>query len=275
VNLHIRRSLVVGGVIGSLVLGVVSIRVAARLAEAAGPPPAPPISMADLTARLQEEEARAAALQAQLDDLIGVTDQLRAALSGTADQVSLDGLTADELRARLQEAESTLATVTALLADAQARLARLAAAGSGTSGGGGGGTGGGGSGTGGSGTGGATPGPGGVGSTPGPTGGATATAAPFTLSLSNSSGDVSATWGYCASTPFDSYALVRSSIAEVHWPPETANTQVARIFSQGTLSTVDTGAPSGTSWYQVYCLVNRDAEVQISRTSNMVSITLP
>jgi hypothetical protein len=272
VNIRIRRSLVVGGVIGSLVLGVVSIRVAARLAEAAGPPPAPPISMADLTARLQEEEGRAAALQAQLDDLIGVTDQLRAALSGTATQVSLDGLTADELRARLQEAESTLATVTALLADAQARLARLAAAGSGSSGGGGS------AGGGGSGSGGATPGPGG-GATPGPTsgGGSTPapTSAPFTLTLSNSSGDVSASWSYCASTPFDSYALVRSSIAEVHWPPETANTQVARIFGQGTLSTVDTGAPSGTSWYRVYCLVNRDHEVQISRSSNMVSITLP
>jgi len=273
-NLHARRSLVVGGVVGSLVLGLVSIRIAARLAEAAGPPPAPPVSMADLTQRLREEEAKAAALQAQLDDLLGVTDQLRAALAGTADQVSLDGLTADELRARLQAAEDTLATVTALLADAQARLARLAAAGNGSSGGGGGSSGG--SGTGG---GGATPDPGGGGATPVPTGGAgptpATTTAPFTLSLSKSNGDVSASWIYCASTPFDSYALVRSSISEVHWPPETANTQVARIFSQGTLGTVDTAAPTGTSWYRVYCLVNRDNEVQISRTSNMVSITLP
>jgi hypothetical protein len=266
---RVRRSAVAGAVVASLLLGLVSIRVAAHLAEAAGPPSAPPISMSELTARLSDEESRAAALQAQLQDLVSVTDQLRAALAGTAGQVSLDGLTADQLRARLRTAEDTLAKVTALLAAAQARLAALGAGSTTGSGGGGGG--------------GGNP-PGGTGATtpPGVTPGATSpaptpgqTAAAFTLAVSAVSGGVRADWTVCGSTPFDSYALIRSSIAEVHWPPETGNTQVARIASVSTTTTTDAGAPSGKRWYQLFCLVKVDGEVKIARTSPMVSITLP
>jgi hypothetical protein len=270
VNLRVRRSLVVAAVIGSLVLGVVSIRVAARLAEAAGPPPAPPISMSELTQRLADEQARALGLQAQLDDLLGVTDQLRTALAGTADQVSVDGLSADELRARLKTAEKTLSTVTKLLADAQKRLASLGAS-SGSGGGGGSSGGGGGS----SGGGGATPKPASTtapGSTPAP---APTAAAAFSLALANVGGDVQAAWTACSSTPFNSYALVRSSISEIHWPPETKNTQVARIYDAATTTVTDTGAPSGKSWYRVYCLIKVDNEVKIAKTSPMMSITLP
>jgi hypothetical protein len=259
VNLRVRRSLVIGVVAASLALGVVSIRVAARLAAADAPPPAPPISMAELTQRLQDEQARAASLQSQLDDLNGVTEQLRTALAGTADQVSLDGLSADQLRSRLKKAEGTLAEVTALLAAAQARLAALGAStGGGASSGGGGGGGGA-----------SNPTPAPAGPTPRPT------STGFTLSLSIVAGDVKADWSVCGSSGFDSYALVRSTKSEIHWPPEDDNTQVARISSNGTTSFTDGGAPSGKSWYRVYCLVSDDGEIKTSRSTSTVSITVP
>jgi hypothetical protein len=88
-------------------------------------------------------------------------------------------------------------------------------------------------------------------------------------------GDVKADWSICGSSHFDSYALVRSTKSEIHWPPEDGNTQVARISSNSTTSFTDGGAPSGKSWYRVYCLVTDDGEVKTSRSSSTVSITVP
>src|SRR6476659_6012917 len=124
---RMRRILVTLGVIVSLVLGVVSIQVAAALTAAAAPPPAPPISMTELQARLTAEQARAESLQPQLDELLGVTTQLTEAIQATGDQVSTDGLTATELRTRLKVAQDQLARVNKLLKDANKRLAALGA----------------------------------------------------------------------------------------------------------------------------------------------------
>ena len=127
-NRRIRRTLVVSGVIASLLAGVVSIRFAADMTAAAAPPPAPPVSLDSLKTALAAEQARGAALQAQLDDLMAVTDQLTAALASTEGEVKVDGLTAKELRARLKAADAKLKTVNRLLKEAQRRLVALGAA---------------------------------------------------------------------------------------------------------------------------------------------------
>jgi hypothetical protein len=247
-NLHIRRALVVAGVVVSLVAGAVSIRVAAALAEAATPPPAPPVSIEMLQADIAAEQARAASLQQQLDELLTVTDDLTALIGTTDDQVTTDGLTARQLRDRLKAAQAKLATLTQLLKAAQARLGELHDA---AVGGGGGSA---------AGAGAATPRP---------------TAETLSLSLRLVTGGVSADWSTCHTAGFAGYAVVRSIDKEVHWPPETGDTEFARIGSQATTAATDTGAPSGSLTYRVFCLAVVDRETKVVGKSGTESITVP
>lgn len=215
-SMRLRRLTVIFGVIISLVIGLGSVQIAGSLAAAAAPPTAPPVSIWTLKADLEAEQARSASLQEQLNALLTVSEGLSAALNSTSDQVNLDGLTADELRARLVAAQGKLATVTSLLAAAQKRLA--ATSGGGTTASGGGTTASGGSGgtSGTTGTGGgATPAPGG-GTTPTPA--PTAAGATFTVAVV--SGGVRLTWPECTASNFFNYAIVRSPISEMHYPPE-------------------------------------------------------
>jgi hypothetical protein len=259
-NRPVRRIAVTAGVIASLLIGIVSIRLAAELTAAAAPPPAPPISMSELNAKLLAEQARAESLQQQLDDLLGVTGDLTSALSAAEGQVSVDGLTAAQLRDRLKAAEKRLALVNRLLRDANQRLAALGAAtktpppvsGGGSSGGGG-------------------------GTTPVATPRPTPTPAPggFSLALSLAGGGVFADWTTCTAAGFDSYALVRSADSEIHYPPEDRDTVVTRITSVSTTSASDAGAPTGKSWYRVWCLTRSDGETRTAATTSTVAITVP
>ena len=158
-------------------MGVVSIQIAADLTAAAAPPPAPPVSIETLKDQLAAEQARAAGLQKQLEDLLGVTGQLTVALDSTQSQVTDDGLTADELRKRLKAAESKLSAVNKLLRKAEARLAALGQSDKSTS-----------SGTKPT-TGGAAP-----GATRAPTPKPAAPATPFSLAVQLAGGGVQATW---------------------------------------------------------------------------------
>ena len=124
----IRRTVVIAGVIASLLLGIVSIRFAADMTAAAAPPPAPPVSLGSLKSALDAEQARGAALRTQLDELLSVTEQLTAALAATEGEVKTDGLTAKQLRARLKAADAKLKSVNRLLKEAQRRLVALGAA---------------------------------------------------------------------------------------------------------------------------------------------------
>ncbi len=241
--------------------GVVAIQVAAELTAAAAPPPAPPISMATLKGQLADEQARAASLQQQLEDLLGVTGQLTAALEGTEDQVADDGLTATQLRDRLKAAEAKLKAVNQLLKKAQARLAALgqsindASETTPPAGGGGG---------------------GGGGNPPAPT--ATPVpppAATFSLSLSLAGGGVRATWTTCSSSGFYAYALVRSTDSEIHYPPEDRDTLVTQVTSVGTTSATDSAAPSGRLWYRVYCLTRSGGETRVSKSTPTAQINVP
>ena len=256
-KLRARRLAVASGVIASLLLGILSIQFAALLTAAAAPPPAPPVPLETLRQELAAERDRSTWLQAQLDELLATTDGLTAALSATEDQVSIDGLSADQLRARLNAANDQLASVTKLLAAAQARLAAINAAASGASGSSGGGSSGGGSGTG------TTP-------TPAPT------AAPaFSLTLALSGGSVVATWTGCSVAGFAGYALVRSLDSEIHYPPEDKDTLVTTVTAQSTLSFTDSAAPAGTITYRVYCLRRQNNETQVAATTNSRQIQVP
>jgi hypothetical protein len=255
VHRRVRRTFVVSGVIASLLAGVISIRVAADMTAAAAPPPAPPVSLDSLKTALAEEQARGATLQARLDDLMAVTDQLTAALTSTEGEVKVDGLSAKELRARLKAADAKLKTVNRLLKEAQQRLLALGAApiktprpATGSNGGGGGS---------------ATP-------TPVPT----VAAAAFDMRVELVSGGVLATWNVCTASGFDSYALVRSTDSEIHYPPEDGDTVVAMITSKATTSFTD-AAPSGSAWYRLYCLTRSGSETRIAARSSTVRANVP
>jgi hypothetical protein len=257
VNKRIRRGGVIVGVALSLVVGLVSIQVAADLAADAAPPPAPPVSIETLKDQLATEQARAAGLQRQLEDLLGVTGQLTVALDATQSQVADDGLTADELRKKLKTAETKLSAVNKLLRKAQARLAALGAAATNAS----------------------------TGSKPATGGGAPAAKPPaakppaqtaaFTLSVGLGGGGVHATWTTCARSDFYAYALVRSTDSEIHYPPEDRDTLVAQITTKSATSATDAPAPSGNLWYRLYCLSRHDGENRIVATTSTQRITAP
>lgn len=257
---RIRRTFVISGVVASLLAGAISIRFAADMTAAAAPPPAPPISMEALRSSLEAEQARGAALQAQLDDLLLVTSELTTALSSTEGEVTNDGLTATQLRERLKAADGKLKTVNRLLKEAQRRLIALGAPiptlppPKPTNGGGGG-----------------TP-----AATPKPTSAPVPTARPatFSLSLALVSGGVLASWTRCSASGSDSYALVRSTDSEIHYPPEDGDTLVARITNSATTSRLD-AAPSGSRWYRLYCLVVNDGETKTAGTTATVRINVP
>ena len=265
INRRIRRTVVVAGVLASLALGVVSIRFAADMTAAAAPPPAPPVSLDSLKTALAAEQARGASLQGQLDELLAVTDELTAALTSTEGEVKVDGLTAKELRARLKAADAKLKTVNKLLKEAQRRLAAAGIAPVKTpkpAAGGGGSAGSGGS----SGSGGTTK------ATPKPT--AAPVAVGFSLHLDLVSGGVHATWTTCTANNFDSYALVRSTDREIHYPPEDGDTLVARVSDNGQTSLTDQ-APSGSSWYRLWCLTRSGGETRTAGSTSTVRINVP
>jgi hypothetical protein len=244
-KLRLRRAFVIAGVAISLLVGLASIQVAAVLTAAAAPPPAPPVSLDTLKSALADEQARGVELQAQLAELNDLTARLSTALADTKDQVSTDGLSANELSARLTAAQGKLTDLKDLLLKAQARLRSLGVAipNSGGSGGGSAGTGGsgGGSGIGGSGIGGS--------------GGGS-----MSLSLLRVAGGVRLDWSACSVPGFAGYSIVRSTDPEIHFPPEDHDTEVARIGSASTTAMTDTAAPPATTTYEVYCLVNPDGQ---------------
>ena len=261
-NRRLRRLLVIFGVVASLIFGLTSIRIAADLAIAAAPPPAPPISMQTLQSGLRAEQARAAALQAQLDELLGATDQLSTAIESTDARLTADGLTAKDLRARLKAAKERLALLTKLLKKASARLAALGAAGPTVppkSGGSGGGS-----------DGGSNP-----KLTPKPTPRTTPAPAAFSLALALSGNSVVADWTACSPGGFSGYALVRSTDSEIHYPPEDHDTTVATVGTGGSTKATDAGPPSGRMWYRAYCLTRHDNETKVAAATKTASVVVP
>lgn len=119
-QLLVRRAVVVAGVAAALMLGAVSIQLAASWTAAAAPLNDPPASLASIQAALDRERTRSAALEEQLRVLEGASADLAAALEAANGQVATDTATAEELRASLAAAQAKLATLEAALANAAA-----------------------------------------------------------------------------------------------------------------------------------------------------------
>jgi DNA repair exonuclease SbcCD ATPase subunit len=117
-TLHLRRSLVTIGVVLTLVLGLLAIRAASAWTASSAPLSVAPVSVGSLTDDLATEQARSAALQAQLDELVTRSTELTGAFEEAQARISSDATTATDLRDRLAAAEKKLATLTKSLRQA-------------------------------------------------------------------------------------------------------------------------------------------------------------
>ena len=127
VVLGTRRALVAAGVAICIVGGALTTQAAAQW-TALSAPLAPSVSQAELAAQLANEQARAAALDAQVASLTAQSDQLAQALQAAQVQLGTDGKTAAGLRAKLKAAQTKLTAVQKALKVAAARAAAAAAA---------------------------------------------------------------------------------------------------------------------------------------------------
>lgn len=127
VALGVRRAAVAAGVAICIVGGALTTQAAAQW-TALSAPLAPAVSQAELTTRLADEQARAAALDAQVAALTAQSDQLGQALQAAQAQLGTDGKTAAGLRAKLKVAQTKLTAVQKALKVAAARAAATAAA---------------------------------------------------------------------------------------------------------------------------------------------------
>ena len=97
----------------------------------------------------------------------------------------------------------------------------------------------------------------------------------MSLTLAGDGTDVIVDWTACSVSSFSGYAVVRSTDGEIHWPPEDRDTEIARIGSASTTRVRDTGAPSGTMTYRVWCLATHDGETKGVASTPAKSIRVP
>jgi peptidoglycan hydrolase CwlO-like protein len=121
VPIRVRRPLVVLGVVLSLFVGAATIRAAAVWTAASSPLGAKPPSIESLQAALANEQARSAALQAQLDQLAAGSADLTGAINAARERITNDAAQADGLRTSLKAAKAKLASL-----EASIRRARVA-----------------------------------------------------------------------------------------------------------------------------------------------------
>jgi chromosome segregation ATPase len=114
-------------VVGSLLLGAATIRAAGEWTAASAPLAAPPVTVESLTAQLEEERARGAALAAQLGAVAGQTSELQAALGTAGERVNEDAKTATQLEDRIAAAKKRLAALNKSIAAARRAAAAAAA----------------------------------------------------------------------------------------------------------------------------------------------------
>jgi chromosome segregation ATPase len=125
IPLLFRRSLVVGGVLLSLFLGVATIQAAAAWTAATSPLADKPPSIESLRASLETAKERSMALQSQLDDLSAGSTELVAALDAARERIATDATQAKELRSSLQAAKAKLAALERSIQRARSAAARV------------------------------------------------------------------------------------------------------------------------------------------------------
>jgi DNA repair exonuclease SbcCD ATPase subunit len=121
---RIRRSLVLGAVIGSLALGVATVRASAAWTAVDAPMSVAPISVQELAGRLAEEQSRSADLQRRLLEMEAASADLTAAMDLARERIATDAETAADLTSRLAQAKARLKTLEASIARSRAALAK-------------------------------------------------------------------------------------------------------------------------------------------------------
>lgn len=127
-KLLIRRSLVVTATGASLVMGGAAVQTAAAWVHSSVPAAAPALTAAQLQDQLGAEQARALALQAQVDALLAQASQFNTALDAAGTRVASDVQMAASLRAQLAAEQKQLAALKAANKAAAAAAHRAAAA---------------------------------------------------------------------------------------------------------------------------------------------------
>lgn len=122
-KLLIRRGLVLTATSASLVMGGVAVQGAAGWAHSNAPTSGALVTAGQLQDQLDSEQARSAALQAQVDALLAQTSDFNTALNAAGARVASDVQKAAVLRAQLATAQKQLAAIRA----AAAKAARAAA----------------------------------------------------------------------------------------------------------------------------------------------------
>lgn len=111
IPLLFRRSLVIAGVLLSLLVGVATIQAAAAWTAATSPLADKPPSIESLRASLETAKERSTVLQSQLDDLSAGSTELTAALEAARVRIASDATQANELRSSLKAAKTKLAAL--------------------------------------------------------------------------------------------------------------------------------------------------------------------
>jgi len=115
--LSVRRSIIVLVAVASLFGGAAVIRAAAGWAADASLSKAPP-DAAQLVGQLEAEQAYAASLSEQLQQVTTKANELRSALEAAQSKAQSDAASADDLSAQLEAAQARLKTLEAQLATA-------------------------------------------------------------------------------------------------------------------------------------------------------------
>jgi hypothetical protein len=121
-SLPLRRVVIVVGLAVALVAAVGAVRLAAAWTASAAPLTVSPVSVAALRADLADEQARSAALSAELKALGERSHDLQAALEQAHGRITADTEHAHDLDARLAAATDRLAKVEAALDRARAAV---------------------------------------------------------------------------------------------------------------------------------------------------------
>ncbi len=127
-KLQVRRSLVVTATGASLVLGAAAVQTAAAWVQTTVPSSDPALTAAQLHDQLASEQARSAALQAQVDALLAQAAQFNTALTAAGDRVASDVQKAAALRTQLAAEQKQLAALKAAAAAAAKAAAHKPAA---------------------------------------------------------------------------------------------------------------------------------------------------
>jgi len=126
-KIQVRRSLIIAAAGSSVVMGGVAVQTAAAWVHATTPADESTLTATDLQDQLTAEEARSAALQAQVDALLAQAGQFHTALGQASDQIAGDVQQAAALRVELAAEQKRLAALKAAAAKAAAAAKHQAA----------------------------------------------------------------------------------------------------------------------------------------------------